>query len=81
MGFLSNNELAERHPQNAWTPAQGIQGDSEAGSASLADLYSRTPFALGRSYETGCGMAHRAGSHSASGVQSPRLSGNWTRRY
>jgi hypothetical protein len=25
-GFLWNNELAERHPQNARTPAQGIQG-------------------------------------------------------
>jgi hypothetical protein len=33
-GFLWNNELAERHPRNARTPAQGIhgiQGDSEAG--------------------------------------------------
>jgi hypothetical protein len=25
-GFLCNKELAERHPQNARTPAQGIQG-------------------------------------------------------
>jgi hypothetical protein len=33
-GFLWNKELAERHPQNARTPAQGIQrfqGDSDAG--------------------------------------------------
>jgi hypothetical protein len=30
-GFLWNNELSERHPQNARTPAQGIQGFQRQG--------------------------------------------------